>query len=224
MAYYPLFIDAGHIDALVVGCGSVGKRKVHSLCASGARSVLVVDPGLCRAAIDELTALGPVQCKAEPFSRQDLTGKNLVYAATASREVNGLVSGLCAERGILCNSADAPREGSFLVPAHFASGDITVAFSTGGQSPALARVLREELEKLLGTRYAVLLQVLGALRPALLQLGLSSERNAEIFRAIARSRLPEMLEQDDQDGALGLLQGLVPEALHPHLRDFLYGS
>ncbi|MDL2268044.1 bifunctional precorrin-2 dehydrogenase/sirohydrochlorin ferrochelatase [Desulfovibrio sp. OttesenSCG-928-G15] len=224
MAYYPLFIDAGRIDALVVGCGSVGKRKAQSLCACGVRSLVVVDPHLSEPSIDELAALGPVRCKTADFEPEDLQDRNLVYAASSSREVNSHVTRLCNELGILCNSADAPREGSFLVPAHFSSGDITVAFSTGGQSPALARVLREEVENLVGTRYAVLLQFLGVLRPVLLEQGFPSERNAEIFRAIARSRLPEMLEHNDLEGAVNLLRGLTPEVLHPQLRELLYGS
>lgn len=224
MAYYPLFIDAEHIRALVVGAGSVGARKARSLCKAGAASVLVVDPEGSATLKAELAAFGRAHFFARAFTLADLDDVNLVFVASGDRAVNAQVAEACAAKGILCNSADAPRKGAFIVPAHFSVGDMVFALSTGGKSPALARVLREELEAFVGTRYTRLLNILEQLRPLVLDLGLPADDNAAIFRRLVRSSLCEHLAAHNDAAALCLLQELLPRDLHPHLGDLLHGN
>ena len=223
MQHYPLFINLTAKDALVVGAGAVGRRKIASLLRCSPRGITVIDPDISPADIRALAASGPVSCHARTFVPADLEGKFLVFAATGDRKTNALVAALCGERNILCNIADAPLESDFFVPAHFTSGGATVAVSTGGLSPALAAHLSSELEAWVGKRYAGLLTVLGRLRPLVLHLGLSTKENTAIFRALVYSPLANYLEQEQRDAAAALLAELLPEPLHPHMRELLHG-
>ncbi len=223
MNHYPLFLSLRGKDTLVVGAGTVGRRKIASLLAARPRSVMVLDPELNCA---QMASLGPqelLHCHARAFLPGDVAGKFLVFAATGSREVNAGVARACAEQGILCNSADAPEEGSFIVPAHFSKQGVSVAVSTGGHSPALARLLREEIEAFVGTRYSRLLTLLGRLRPLLLELGLPSNENAVLFRALARSPLAGQLEAGERAAAEDTLAALLPEPLHDRVGELLHG-
>lgn len=223
MGYYPLFINLAEADVLVVGSGAVGQRKIASLAPALPRSITAVDPLLDARALSGLCPNVEFICRARPFAPTDIDGKSLVFAATSNRATNADVEALCRKRGILCNSADAPLAGSFIVPAHFTDGELTVALSTGGKSPALARKLRRELEEWLGTRYTPLLALMGRLRPLLLQLHLPTEDNSALFRALVESPLAGHLEIRDYASAEALLRRLLPEALHSRLGDLLHG-
>ncbi len=223
MQHYPLFLNLAEKDILVVGAGAVGRRKVASLLPCSPRAVVVVDPGLTPAVARELASSGAVCCHARGFTPEDLDGKALVFAATGNREVNALVARLCREREIFCNIADAPDKSDFFVPAHVESQGITLAVSTGGHSPALARRLRAELEAWLGTRYAGLLTILSRLRPLLLALGLPAEENGEIFRSLVDSSLAELLETGRRADAETLLAERLPKPLHSHMGELLHG-
>lgn len=223
MTYYPLFLSLAGKEVLVVGAGSVGRRKIAALLHAAPARITVVDPGLDEAAIRELEESGPVRCFARPFAPQDIDNAFLVFAAAGRREVNAQVTALCAGRNILCNCADAPQEGNTIVPAHITCDGISIALSTQGQSPALARRLREELEAWVGKRYTPLLLVLGRLRPLLLELGLPSEENARLFRALVRSPLTEHLETGNTAAALALLADLLPEPLQSRVGELVHG-
>ena len=223
MQHYPLFLNLAKKDVLVVGAGAVGRRKVASLLSCSPRAVVVVDPGLTPAVARELAASGAVRCHARKFMPEDVAGKALVFAATGNREVNALVAELCRERKIFCNIADAPDKSDFFVPARVEIQGITLAVSTGGHSPALARRLRAELEAWLGTRYAGLLTVLSRLRPLVIALGLPAAENGEIFRSLVDSPLAELLETGRRAEAETLLAERLPKPLHSHMGELLHG-
>ena len=223
MTFYPLFLDLHGKNILVAGAGSVGQRKIAGLGSTEPRCIMVVDPCLHAERIAELEKLGPVDCHARAFASEDLQGKSLVFAATNDRAVNAEIADLCVKQGILCNSADAPDEGSFIVPAHFTNNGITVALSTDGHSPALARILREDIEAFVGKRHSHLLQVLSRLRPLLLNLGLPTQENTALLRALAHSPLAGQLECGDRAGAEATLSNLLPEPLLSHVGEILHG-
>jgi len=223
MSYYPLFLDLRGRHVLVVGAGQVGRRKVAGLAEAAPELIMVVDPAFEEGGMQRLRDMGPVQCLCRCFVPDDIQGKTLVFAATNSKKVNALVTRLCRESGILCNNADAPNDGSFIVPAHFTTGGITVALSTAGQSPALARVLRADLEAFVGSRYTRILPVLGRLRPLLLTLDRPSSENAALLRALVHSPLAGQLEFGDYASASATLVDLLPEPLRGRVGELLYG-
>jgi len=223
MTFYPLFVNLHGKDVLVAGAGSVGQRKIAGLRSAAPRCIMVVDPCLNPKYALELEQRAPVDCHARAFTSKDVQGKFLVFAATNDRAVNTEIAVLCQEQGILCNCADAPDEGTFIVPAHFINNDITVALSTGGHSPALASMLREDLEAFVGKRYTHLLQVFRSLRPLLLNLGLPTQENTALLRALAHSPLAGQLECGDRASAEATLSRLLPEPLLNRVEEILHG-
>ena len=218
MPYYPLFLDLSRRDILVVGAGEVGRRKIASLLEAGPRSLCVVDP----APLPDLPRHPCLRHVQSGFEPGQVSGKFLVFAATRLPEVNAMVAAVCEASGILCNIADAPEKSDFFVPALARSGDIALAISTGGASPALARRIRADLESWLGNRYTALVIFLGRLRPFVLALGLPGAQNAALFRALVNSSLAEQLRAGDHRAAGDLLEQLLPPALRHHIGELLH--
>jgi len=148
MRYYPMFVSLEGRACLVVGAGQVGLRKIETLADCGAASVLVVDKNPPDEALGQLLARPGLRSRLcfvqRDFEEADLDGMFLAIASTSSPAVNQRISELCRERGVLCNIVDQPEACSFIVPALVRRGDLTLAISTGGQSPALAKRIRKE--------------------------------------------------------------------------------
>jgi len=162
MKTYPLFALIEDRACLVVGGGAVGERKVQDLLAAGARVTVVSQALTPRLA--ELAAQGRVQFIQDDFSPQYLDGMTLVVGATDDQKVNREVSAAAQARNLPVNIVDAPELCTFIVPAQVRRGALTIAVSTGGASPALARRVREELEQLFGPEYGPYLRLLQAVR------------------------------------------------------------
>ena len=222
MQYYPLFLDLRGQRVLVVGAGAVGTRKVLSLLPCAPERITVVDPAPAGPPLAEAAAQGTIVYCQRGFLPGDIAGNHLVFAASGNAAVNALVADLCRAGGILCNSADAPEASSFVVPAHFQRGPITIALSTGGASPALARRLRGEMEEWLGDRFTGLAILLGRLRPLVLSFSMPTQDNTRLFRALVHSSLGEALAQGDHAAAEQILRELLPKALHPHMGELLH--
>ncbi|CAK7033289.1 MAG: Siroheme synthase [Desulfovibrio sp.] len=223
MHHYPIYLSLETASVIVVGAGKVGRRKIASLSRAKAKEILVFDPALPEDAVAELEEMPSVRVVARPVNAADLQGKRLVFAASSDREENARIAALCSEADILCNVVDAPDSGTFIVPALTGTHGIMAAFSTDGQSPALARRIKEEARSWLEGNYGQLLVLMGRLRPLILELGLDSEENAYIFRSLAYSRLGELLISGDRHAVTDLLAILMPPALHEYIEDILDG-
>ncbi len=195
-------------------------RKLERLLEAGAAEILVLDLAAPPQKLETLLEDKRVIFQKRPFAETDLAGRRLVFAATSHRQTNALIAGLCAEQGILCNCIDNPEAGSFIVPATAGHGRITVAISTGGASPAQAKMLKEDLNVWLQERSA-LTNLLGRLRPLVLDLGLDSGQNSELFRKLAASELREALTEGNREKSLALLSEILPPELHAHMEDLL---
>ena len=224
MRYYPLFLDLADTSVLVVGAGEVGLRKAAVLLRAAPARLDLLDPFMDVA--KTLSRLGThplLRLYRRAFTPADIEGRSLVFAATDKREVNALISSLCREKNILCNVADAPGKGNFIVPSLITADGLTIAVSTEGQSPALAKSLRRELEAWVEKRYSPLLSLLGRLRPLLLALDLPTNENSSIFRRLVNSPLADLLQDNDYDSARTLLAGILPEPLHHRMGELLDG-
>lgn len=222
MRYYPIFLDLTDRHCLVVGAGSVGRRKISSLLESDAATVHVVDTA---PPSDELQALledGRLIYEQRAFSPEDVDGCTLVFAATSDAAVNAAVAAACAAQGILCNCADAPDASTFIVPARIQQGNIAVALSTSGGSPALSRRLRREMEAWLGDRFTGLSELLARLRPLVLALQHETRQNTTLFRDLVDSPLADALHRRDRRACEALLKALLPPELHPHIMELLH--
>jgi precorrin-2 dehydrogenase/sirohydrochlorin ferrochelatase len=182
----------------------------------------VLDPALSEGQRAELETAPNVRAVPRRAERGDIEGRALVFAATDSPDENSRIAALCASLNVLCNVADAPGAGSFHVPATAEVRGLLAAFSTGGQSPALARRIKQEAGVWLETRYAPLLAVMGRLRPLVFGLGLPAGENAKLFRSVAHSRLDAALARRDEKRARAILLSLLPAALHGHIEELLH--
>ena len=141
---YPIFLNQieGAL-AVVVGGGIVGERKVRGLLAAGAR-IRVISPTATPALV-HLAGVGQIEWLPRAYQAGDLAGALLAFAATNQRAVNAQGTYHPRAARILCNVADAPREGDFHAPAVHRAEGYTIAVGTGGRSPGLARALRDRI-------------------------------------------------------------------------------
>ena len=168
---YPVVLDLTGRPCLVVGGGAIALRKVSALVEAGAR-VTVVSPSLTPAVL-RLATEAPLRWRPREYAAGDAAGFVLVMVATDDRAVNAAVAAECRERGIWVNCADDPARCDFILPSVLRRGAVTVAVSTGGQSPTLARLLREDLDALLPWDVAALTDVVASVRSALSEDGVS---------------------------------------------------
>ena len=168
---YPIVVDLMGRPCLVIGGGAVALRKVAGLVEAGAR-VTVLSPWLTPALL-RLAAEAPLRWRPREYAQGDAAGFTLVMVATDDRAVNAAVAAECRERGIWVNCADDPARCDFILPSVLRRGAVTVAVSTGGRSPTLARLLREDLDALLPRDVAPLTEVIADVRRSLREDGVS---------------------------------------------------
>jgi len=164
--YYPVFLDLAGKSCVVVGGGGVAERKVETLLEYGAR-VKVISPKLS-AELKKMAAEEAVEAEERQYRDGDLDGAFVAVAATDNNEVNGRVSREARKLGLLINVVDDAARSNFIVPSSLRRGDIIVAISTSGASPALAKKLRTELEERFGEEYATLAKIAGEVRRQLI--------------------------------------------------------
>ncbi|EKO39859.1 MAG: siroheme synthase [Solidesulfovibrio magneticus str. Maddingley MBC34] len=223
MRYYPIYVNLRGKRCLVVGAGQVGRRKIATLAECGAEEILVIDLAPAEACA-ELLSHPAVVFACRPYETSDLDGRFLVIASTDDEALNWRISRECAERGIPCNIVDQPEKCSFIVPAMFTQGDLTVAISTGGSSPALARKIRQGLGEFLGTEYGAMLVLMSRLRPLVLGLGQGSPANSELFRELVNSPLLDALKLADAPRAEAILRDILPATLHGEAAGLVAGA
>ncbi|MBI2104770.1 MAG: bifunctional precorrin-2 dehydrogenase/sirohydrochlorin ferrochelatase [Candidatus Omnitrophica bacterium] len=160
--YYPLFADLAGRRCVVVGGGLIAQRKVTTLLGCGA-AVTVISPTLTKR-LAGYARKRSIRHQQRPFRPSDLAGAWLVLAATDDQRTNTLVSRSAARRRIFTNVVDQKPLCSFIAPAIVRRGPLTIAISTGGASPALAKRLRRELGERLGGDYISMLRLLAGLR------------------------------------------------------------
>jgi precorrin-2 dehydrogenase/sirohydrochlorin ferrochelatase len=183
MSLFPIFLKLQGRPCLVVGAGAIGEPKIDSLLTSGA-SVRVIAPS-ASAAVAEWARAGSILWEAREFNNSDLDGVFLVIAATSSRQVNGAIFREAQQRNILCNVVDDPEYCHFYYPAVVRRGDLQLAISTNGHSPALAQRIRRELEVQFGQEYGEWLAELGKIRRQLFASELNPDDRRRLLHALA---------------------------------------
>jgi len=165
MTLFPAFLKLHSRPVLVVGGGAIATSKIRALLAAGAR-ITLVSPKLAPE-LAELVRNRELNWLPKLFEPADLDGKFLVIAATSLDELNAFVYREADKRRILCNAVDDNQHCHFYYGSIVQRGDLQIAISTNGKSPALAQRLRKELEDQFGPEYAVWLDWLGAAREVL---------------------------------------------------------
>jgi precorrin-2 dehydrogenase / sirohydrochlorin ferrochelatase len=205
MRPYPVVVDLEGRPVLVVGGGDVAERRVEGLLAASA-SIVVVSPRV-KASLVTLAEAGRISVRVRSYRASDLRGKILAFAATDDRAVNAAVADDARKRRIWVNAADDPDHCDFILPSVLRRGSLLVSVTTGGQSPALARVVREELERLFGSDYALLTDLAGQVRRELRARG--EKAPAEAWTRALRGDVRRLVAAGRRDDAhRRLLQAL----------------
>lgn len=180
-----MFLDLRDRPCLVVGGGAVAERKALSLFDAGA-DLTVVSPDLTRT-LQELSHKHKLMHRPKPYEEHDLAGMYLAVAATDDPAVNAAVARDARRRGILVNAATAPDDSSFIVPSVVERGDLLIAVSTCGHSPALSRRVREDLERAYGPEYGRFLEKMALVRRKLLHEVADEPVRRKVFQALVDS-------------------------------------
>lgn len=208
-AVYPVGLVVRDRPCLVVGGGRVAGRKIASLLACGA-AVTVVAPE-AHEALGLLAASGaiaavegaPLDMQLRPYRAGEAAGYRLVVTATGIDEVDAEVHRDAEEAGVWVNSADDPERCTFVLPAVWRQGPVSVAVSSDGTSPALSGWLRSRLAETLGPEVATLAELLGEARRAVQAQGRSTEEVD--WRGLLDGPLPGLVRQGRLDEARVLL-------------------
>jgi precorrin-2 dehydrogenase/sirohydrochlorin ferrochelatase len=184
-ALFPIFLKLEGRRCVVVGAGNIAAQKLAGLLEAGAE-VQIVAPEANDAVLERLHG-GQLRWLQAAFEPAHLTGAFLVIAATGDPAVNEQIYQAAREMGILCNAVDEPERCDFYYPAVVRRGDLQIAISTAGKSPALAQRIRRELEEQFDAGYVGWLQWLGALRQQLFRRHVEpAARNAALHQAAGR--------------------------------------
>jgi precorrin-2 dehydrogenase/sirohydrochlorin ferrochelatase len=205
--YYPLFLDIARRRCIVVGGGSVAERKVARLVECGA-VVEVVAPTLTPG-LESLKKEGRLVHHETGYAEPLIHGAFLVIGATDSDAVNAEISRDARTLGILVNIVDDPGRCDFILPSIVKRGELVIAVSTGGFSPALAKKMRAELDARYGPEYAALVDILGRLRRKVIEQGRSSQENRDLFTAVISSGILDPIRAGRWDEVKALIRELT---------------
>ena len=198
MDYLPIFIQLRESPAVVVGGGNVALRKVDLLMKAGAR-ITVIAPKL-HADLRALAERGQLDYVALEFQPHHLDGTSLVIAATDSREVNAAVSAAAQARRVPINVVDDPVLSTFIFPAIIDRSPVVVAVGSSGNSPVLARRVRQQIEALLPARLGALARFVGDRRKDV-QRALTPEQRRPFWERIIGGIVGTRVLAGDEDDA-----------------------
>lgn len=210
MRYYPIYLDIKDRNCLVVGGGSVGTRKVETLLECGAKvTVVSIDAA---ETLKRLSDRGVIQLNERAFQFDDLDNMFLVIGATDNEALNFKIHAAAGRRGVLCNIADRPEACNFILPSIVNRGDLIIAISTSGKSPAFAKKLRKQLEAQFGNEYAEFLDLMGAIRKKLLSKDHEPEAHKHLFEQLIERDLVQMLKNADAENINALLLDVLGDS------------
>ena len=209
MNYYPIYLDITNRRCIVAGGGDVAERKVQRLLECGAH-VVVIGKTLT-SGLEVLKREGRIDHINDDYDDAYLHDAFLVIGATDRDDVNAKISMDARKRGIMINIVDDPDRCDFILPSLFQRGDLCVAISTGGKSPALAKKLREEMEGTYGPEYLTLLNVLGTLREKIKSKGRSADENKRLFESVVNSDILQHIKEKDWGRVRKMVRDLTGE-------------
>ena len=206
-SYYPVYLNLRGRRCVIIGGGTVAEGKIGRLLESGAE-ICVVSPDATPGIRQHATG-GGVRWERRVYRHGDLEGAFIAIAATNLREVNRAIFEEAEERGVMLNAVDDPPNCSFIAPSIVQRGPVTLAISTGGVSPALARRLRESLQESDELAWADLSGVMATVRARVRQMGLLSTIHPQRWQCCITPHLLSMAQEGRESEAVeSLLAGL----------------
>ncbi len=181
--YYPINLDLKDKKCIVIGGGEVAQRKVETLLEVGA-TVWVISPQVTDK-LQHLAEQAVISCYLRDYRAGDLHGAFMAVGATDNQQVNRQIARDAAAANILVNIVDQPQLCNYIVPASVIRGELVISISTGGNSPALSRHIRQQLERQFGPEYETLVDLLGKVREQVLAQVADESKRRDIFHQLA---------------------------------------
>lgn len=195
MKYYPIFMDIKNKNCLVVGGGNVGRRKAATL--EKCQANVTVVSRIFSHENDSIETTSIVFKKKE-YEKEDIKGMFFVFAATADAELNQEIKNDAADMDVLCNIADSPDKSDFILPSIVERGDLSIAVSTSGSSPAMAKKIKKDLEHCFGFEYAHFLTLMANIRKKLLMSEHDPDGHKQIFHALINKGVLKLIKKRDE--------------------------
>jgi len=208
--YYPIFIDVEDRDIVIIGGGEVCARKAETMMRYGAR-VTIVSPQFTPE-IEQWGADGKLTLRRKRYESADLDGASIVIASTDDTSVNEQVAADSRARKVPVNVVDVTPLCEFIVPAIIEKGSVTIAVSTGGKSPALARTLKEDLLRTIGPEYAEVNDLLGTLRDGAKQVLPTDADRKRYFDSLIAAGILDMLRNGRREEAYATVRRMCEAA------------
>jgi len=203
--YYPVFIDVNKRRCVIIGGGNIGQEKVEKLLECDA-DVFVISPEV-NPNVEDLASSQQISWDKREYQQGDLEGAFIAIAATDDNTVNRQIAKEAEDRNVLLNVVDVTHLCTFIAPSVARRGEVTIATSTGGASPALARTFREKLTTSRILEYADLAPILAQARAELVQRGVKV--------------VPDHWQIQITDGLLNLVQSNKSDEAYKILMDGL---
>ena len=201
--YYPIYLDLENKQVLVVGGGKIAQRKVETLLEYGA-VVTIVSPALTPELQEMVNRNSCVWFKKE-YSTEDINNAELIYSCTDQEEVNAQISADAQAAMRLINVVDDPVKCSFIVPSILKRGDLSIAVSTAGSSPIVARQIRAELENLYGDEMSDYLALLKSWRTTI-KGSLPMEKRLLFWEQVTDGTLLNLIKNGQHEEAKGMVK------------------
>ncbi len=205
--FFPICLDLKEKKCVVIGGGQVAERKCISLQKHGVK-VTIVAPEVTDK-IRELGANGSIDITIGMYDPSALDGAALVIGATDSADVNRAVYETASAKNIPVNIVDSPELCTFIVPAVLERGDLCIAVSTGGKSPAVAREIRKKLDDDFGAEWGEYLDIMGRARQSVLSRVDGQKNRKDIFNRLATSPIRKLLAEGKRERAWKLAEEII---------------
>jgi len=209
MQYYPIYLNITGRKCIVVGGGNVAERKVKRLVECGA-CVTVIGRSLTDG-LERMKKALDIEHIDDDYAASCLNDAFLVIGATDCDDVNAKISADAKKMGIMVNMVDDPERCDFILPSTIERGELSIAISTGGKSPALAKKIRKEMEALYGPEYLLLLKILGNLRQKIKSRNRSQEANKRLFETVVNSDILQHIREKKWNQIKRMLHDMTGE-------------
>jgi len=211
--YYPAFLDISGKQCVVIGGGKVAERKCLPLIMGGGR-VVVISPQLTQR-LEALKDKGLLRHISRHYRKGDIKAAFVAIAATDSREINTKVAAEAAMHNTLLNVVDTPLLCNFIVPSVLRRGPLTIAISTGGVSPAMAKTIRKNLEVLYSAELSKYMRLLNSIRTKAMKEIPDKTKRSALLKGLASQKIMRILVENGfrraRNIALTSLQTMISE-------------
>lgn len=210
---YPMFVDLEGRRCAVIGGGGIAEGRVRALIEHGA-VVRLVSPQITSELARMVAEGAIVDHRERTYRPEDLEGCFLVIAATDREQVNRMVRQDAEARNVICNVVDAPSLCDFIVPSLVRRGELSLAVTTGGASPVVAKHIRRQLGTMYGPEWGALIALLREMRGELKERHPDMPGRREAVERLMRTDVVRLLAEGDEQGARDLARREMGLGVH----------